>query len=83
MKGGIEIAKGLGDNAGLKVLRLAWNGLGEDGAKAMAVALEGSTLAELDLTSNRIYAEGFLHLVKALKKNDDLKWLKVCIPKWI
>ena len=77
MKGGVEIAKGLRENAGLKTLRLAWNGFGEEGAKEIALALEGSTLTELDLTSNRIYTEGFLSIMKALKRNDDLKLLKV------
>ena len=68
----------LQENVGIKSLNVAWNGFGDDAAKELAVALKVSTLTNLNLANNRVHAEGFLTLVKALKDNDDLKILTVC-----
>lgn len=57
---------------------MAWNGLGNEGAYAMAEALkQNSTLVELDISNNRITVEGCTALAKGLNQNETLKILKV------
>ena len=67
------------ENIGMKKLNLAWNGFGEEGAIALAVALKFCTLVRLDLTNNRIGTEGFGCLIKSLRDNEYLKELIVSI----
>ena len=67
------------DNIGMKVLNVSWNGFGEEGAIAMGTALKTCTLVELDMTNNRIGAEGFVTMIKSLKNNDDLRKLIVSV----
>ena len=43
----------------------------------MGTALKTCTLVDLDLTCNRIGAEGFITIIKALKDNDLLRHLDV------
>ena len=59
------------------MLDVAWNGFGDEGAKELGEALKTSTLQTLDLTCNRVGAEGFLALLKGVKDNYELKSLKV------
>ena len=55
----LEIAKALGRSSSLASLDLSWNGLGEDGAKALLDALADNTsLASLNIASNRIDDSG-------------------------
>ena len=69
------------DNIGLKKLNLAWNGFGEEGAIALAVALRHCTLTRLDVTNNRIGSEGYGCLVKSLRDNEYLKELIVRVQR--
>ena len=49
----------------------------------MAQALKSCALTSLDLSCNRIFEEGLLHLTAALKTEDDLKTLRVLITSFI
>ena len=55
------------------------NGLGNEGALAIGEILKNNhVLRELDVSSNRITAEGALLLAKGLDSNEELHILKVC-----
>ena len=57
-------------------LYLSGKGIGDSGAKALAVALEkNQTLQRLDLGGNQIGVEGAKALSVALEKNQTLQWL--------
>ena len=65
-------------NAVIKKLNLAYNGLSNDGAAAMAECLKvNDILIDVDLTCNRIFDEGAAFLSKALSINETLKYLRV------
>ena len=64
---------------GLKLLDVSWNGFGDEGAKELGEALKTSTLQTLDLTCNRVGAEGFIALLKGVKDNYELQNLKVSL----
>jgi Ran GTPase-activating protein (RanGAP) involved in mRNA processing and transport len=69
-------------NRALKVLNLHLNQIGDEGAKALAKALErNQTLRELDLESNQIGDEGALALAEALAKNQTLTMLNLAHNK--
>jgi Ran GTPase-activating protein (RanGAP) involved in mRNA processing and transport len=64
----------------LKKLNLAWNGFGEDGAKAIAASLlRNKNIIELDLTNNRISPDGIKSIMNGVLKNDTLKILHVSL----
>lgn len=68
------------ENVGLKVLRLEFNGFGNDGGSAMGQALAGNrTLKELDLSNNRIPDTAVRDIAAGLATNDGLEILKVKI----
>ena len=49
------MAEGLAGNSTLEVLNLRFNGIGDEGARAIAKALEGNTALEiLNLSNNNI-----------------------------
>ena len=57
---------------------MSWNGFAKDGGKAMGEALKENTkLTELDLTNNRIDANGMAMFMVGLKTNETLQRLKV------
>lgn len=69
-------------NEALEELDLSWNGLAEDGAKALGVALPcNHSLKELDITCNRISACSLPHFLKGVENNDTLKVLRVSITR--
>ena len=62
------------------MINLSWNGLANDGAKALGRALRyNSSLLELDVTCNRVNMEGAVALADGLRSNSALRWLKVGI----
>ena len=73
----IEIATGLRTSPLLR-LNLAWNGLGEQGAKVVGSALsENSTLQFLDISSNRVGLQGAVALAEGLRENQTLRSLQI------
>ena len=61
-------------------MRLAWNGLGYEGALALGEMIRGNKyLRELDVSHNRINWEGALLISKGLKENDTLEILNASI----
>lgn len=63
----------------MRRLSLAYNGLGNEGATALADALKSNTtLVDLDISCNRIHQQGAEALVKGIESNETLKILKVC-----
>lgn len=61
------------------MLDLSWNGLGYQGAVALARSLPHNTeLRELDISNNRIDWKGAQVLAGGLAKNSTLKTLRVC-----
>lgn len=57
---------------------MAWNGFGKEGAKALGEALpENNKLRQLDLTNNRIDANGMALFMVGLKTNETLEDLRV------
>jgi predicted nucleic acid-binding Zn finger protein len=61
-------------------INLSWNGIGNDGAKALGDALKlNAALEVLDITNNRIMTEGSVYLGKGLAVNESLKTLKVTL----
>jgi hypothetical protein len=57
---------------------MSYNGLGNPGALGFADALKvNSTLLDLDISNNRITAEGAAFIGKALEVNDTLKVLRI------
>lgn len=63
----------------MKTLDLSWNGFEDKGAVGISDALKHCVLQDLDLSSNRISAEGSLRIIASLRNNNDLKTLKVQI----
>jgi len=71
-------------NTTLEDLDLSWNGLGEEGCRALGAALpHNHTLRELDLTSNRVSAMAVSLLLPGLLQNDTLTHINVCSPRSI
>lgn len=67
------------ENYGLTDMKLAMNGFGYEGARAMGHALKhNQSLATLDLSCNRINPPGAIEIAKGLKVNESLAMLKVC-----
>lgn len=67
-------------NQTLEELDLSWNGLAEEGCKALGDALPfNHTLIELDITCNRISAFAMKPLLQGLNKNDTLKTFRVSL----
>ncbi|XP_076466162.1 uncharacterized protein LOC143297630 [Babylonia areolata] len=65
-------------NEYLRVLDLSWNGLGYQGAVAIAKSLKkNETLQELDLSHNNINWKGALILSSAVAKNATLRVLRI------
>lgn len=62
----------------LKVAALGWNGFGLEGAVALGNCLEhNEELVYLDITNNRINHENLMFILRGLKKNSTLQYLKV------
>lgn len=65
-------------NKCLRSLNVAWNGFGREGAKALGEALpENTKLRQLDLTNNRIDANGMAMFMVGLRTNETLEDLRV------
>ncbi|XP_053389633.1 leucine-rich repeat-containing protein 74A-like [Mercenaria mercenaria] len=65
-------------NKCLRSLNVAWNGFGKEGAKALGEALpENDSLTELDVTNNRINANGMALFMIGLRTNETLQSLKL------
>jgi len=68
----------LQENVRLKVVNLAWNGLGEAGGIALADALiANNTITDLDISANRLTMNVAQKFVKTINVNDTLEVLKV------
>jgi len=68
----------LQENIRLRVLDLSWNGFGEKGGIAIAEALlVNSTLAELNLSANRLNDSVATKFAKVIAVNEVLEILKV------
>ncbi|KAH0620474.1 hypothetical protein JD844_020982 [Phrynosoma platyrhinos] len=79
-KGGEQLGQMLGNfaNGTLKILNLAWNGFGNEGALALGEALKvNMVLTELDISNNHINNEGTVKLCKGLELNGSLRILKM------
>ena len=65
-------------NNSITVLNLSMNGFGASGAVSLAAALLSNTcLQELDISNNRIDAEGFKAIGKLLAQNTSITLLEV------
>ena len=71
------VLKGLKDNIILRNLNLSWNAIGVSGCKALSKAFGFINLPCLDISNNRLLAEGAKILSQGLKKNTSLITLKV------
>ena len=49
-------------------MNLNYNGIGDDGAKAIAKAIKKNTLTSINLGYNHIWSDGFLAIAEALEK---------------
>ena len=59
---------------------VSWNGFGDDGVFVLSEALRvNGSLEHLDISCNRVSHVGAGHLQKALKENEGLVVLKVCL----
>jgi len=73
----VAIADGLKMSSLLRI-NLAWNGIGDVGARAVGGALkENSVLQFLDVSSNRIEFEGAKSLAEGIKENQTLRSLQL------
>ncbi len=62
----------------LRHVNLAYNGLSNAGAAALAEALHiNDILSDLDITCNRIFDKGAVVIGKALTVNESLRFLRV------
>ena len=67
-------------NQTIEDLDLSWNGLAEEGCRALQKSLPvNHTLKELDLTCNRINVFSLRYLLDGLEKNDTMKTLLVSL----
>ena len=67
-------------NQTIEELDLSWNGLSEEGCRALGTSLPfNHTLRELDVTCNRISPFALKHLLTGLEKNDTMKTFRVSI----
>ncbi len=65
-------------NSRLKEVNLAYNGLCDEGAVAVADILKNnSILLELDITNNRITTQGAAAIAKGLEANETMQVFKV------
>lgn len=65
-------------NSALKILNLSWNGIGNEGANALADVLKvNDVLVHLDISNNQIDNEGAKKLCRGLEANEKLRILKV------
>ena len=70
-------SSGLSNSTTLKCLKARWNTFGDKGATHLAVALNHTSLQEIDISRCGIGEEGMVTLSSALKTNTTLKQLDI------
>lgn len=75
--GSEAVLKGLKENIILQNLNLAWNAIGAEGCRAISRAMSYVNLLCLDISNNRLLAEGARKLSQGLKRNTLLETLKI------